>query len=122
MLYGVGVDIVDVNRIQKIIEKWGETFKNRIFTPTEIEYCERNKLRQYEHFGVRFAVKEATKKALNTPIKWKEIEVRREKNGKPFLLFHGKAKQIIEEKKIKSIKVTTSHTRRYAIGCVILEK
>src|ERR1700727_1670112 len=99
MLVGTGIDIIEIDRIQTSIDRFGERFLGRIFTAGEIEYCMRKK-KAAESFAARFAAKEAGAKALGTGISrgvsWKEFEVRREASGRPTLHLSGRAAELAE--------------------------
>ena len=83
MILGIGVDIIEISRIQKAIERWGEGFLNHVFTPEEIAYAQKHKF-PYPHFAGRFAAKEAVYKALGDPqAGWKDIIVTNDEKGKP---------------------------------------
>ncbi len=124
MIIGLGVDIAEVERVRGAIERHGETFLRRIYTPEERAYCEkfRNK---YERYAGRFAVKEAAMKALGTGwrrgIRWTDIEVTRQKGGRPSLELRGAARQIAEELGVKHIAVSITHTANQAFAQVIFE-
>jgi len=121
---GLGVDITEVDRIQGAIERQGERLLKRIYTPAEIAYCERFK-NKFERYAGRFAVKEAAMKALGTGwsrgVRWVDIEVVREKGGKPALKLAGEAKQIAERMGVKNIAITITHTEKQALAQVIFE-
>ncbi len=124
MIIGCGIDIVKIERIEKIINKWGESFTNRIFTSQERKYCKKKKNR-YQSYAARFAAKEAFLKALGlglSGVSWKDIEVTNDYSGQPFLKPDGELKKIVSEKKIDKIFLTISHTNEYAIAQVILER
>lgn len=121
----VGTDIIEVERIKESIENLGEKFINRIFTQTEIEYCNATKNAKYEHYAARFAAKEATFKAVSTllsdkySISWKNAEVVNDENGKPNIQFTSLDKNVEKELKcIKSIDVSLSHIKEYAVANV----
>ena len=124
MIVGLGADITEVERIQGAIERQGERLLKRIYTPAEIAYCERFKNR-YERYAGRFAVKEAAMKALGTGwshgVRWVDIEVVREKGGKPVLALAGEAKKIAERMGVKNIAITITHTEKQALAQVIFE-
>ena len=113
MITGVGVDIIEVERIKKAVQN--KRFLNRIFTKNEIKEQEKSKIR-YQRLATRFAAKEAIKKALNIPLIWKEIEIMRDKNGKPKVNFYNETKKLVKDKKVL---VSLSHTKKYAIAFVI---
>ena len=125
MIQGIGIDLVENKRIEKIISKWGEKFLQRVFSEGEINYCGRH-IQASLHYGARFAAKEAFLKALGIGlgrgVKLLEIEVVHDDQGKPDLFLHGAAHQQIEQKLIKRIHLSLTHTRNYASAIVILEK
>ena len=124
MIVGLGADITEVGRIQGAIERQGERLVKRIYTPGEIAYCERFK-NKYERYAGRFAVKEAAMKALGTGwsrgVRWVDIEVVREKGGRPMLMLAGEAKKIAEGMGVKNIAITITHTETQALAQVIFE-
>ncbi|MGD8539594.1 MAG: holo-ACP synthase [Candidatus Aminicenantes bacterium] len=124
MIIGIGTDIIEVKRIERLLEKQ-KRFKERIFTPDEIEYCE-HKTNSAQNYAARFAVKEAFLKAIGTGwregVTFKEIEVVNNEKGKPELFLSGKAKTISEEMGATNIQVSISHLKDLAIGFVILER
>ena len=93
MIYGNGIDIIDINRIKRVIDKYGSRFKKRCFSTSEIERSEK-KLNPVESYAKRYAAKEACAKALGTGLArgvfWKDIEVRNNQYGKPFIKLHVK--------------------------------
>src|SRR6202021_4014036 len=97
MILGTGIDIIEIDRVARSIERFGDRFLHRIFTSGEIAYCSRKK-NAAESYAARFAAKEAGAKALGTGIQhgvtWKELEVRREPGQRPTLHFSGRARAI----------------------------
>ena len=124
MIIGSGVDLAEVVRIQRSIEKYGERFLARVFTPGERAYVERKRNR-FERYAARFAAKEAGMKAIGTGwkegITWKDFEVTNLPSGKPTLLFSGKAAELARQLGVKSVALSLSHTENLAIAEVILE-
>lgn len=124
MIIGIGVDIAEVERVRTAIERHGEAFLRRIYTPGERAYCEkfRNK---YERYAGRFAAKEAAMKALGTGwrkgIRWVDIEAERQEGGKPALILHGVARKRAEEMGVKHIAMSITHTGTQAFAQVIFE-
>lgn len=116
MIKGIGIDIVEIERIKNAVKHSGTKFLRRIYTPSEIKYCRKfNKLR-YPELSVRFAAKEAYSKAAGTGmvgIHWKDIEIFNDKKGKPSLRIRGKTK--------KNVHVTLSHSKEYATAFVVIE-
>ena len=117
-----GTDIIEINRIKESIEFLGETFKNKIYTEKEIEYCESKKNAKYQHYAARFAAKEAIFKAVSEllsnkfEITWKDAEILDDGNGKPRINF--KFKKI--EDRLESIDISISHCKEYAVANVVL--
>lgn len=124
MIVGLGVDIAEVPRIRAAIEKRGQAFLRRVFTPREIAYCERFR-NKFERFAGRFAVKEAAMKALGTGwgrgVRWVDLEVVREKSGRPTLSIAGEASKIAARLGVKNISVSITHTEDQAVAQVIFE-
>jgi len=114
---GVGVDIVDVERIESAIKKFGDRFLKKIYTNTEIKYCNVGKL-ACQHFAGKFAAKEAVYKTLNIDciVKWTEIEIENLKQGRPRVVLHGKVKKMAKEKNISSVLISISHIKTRAVA------
>ena len=125
MICGIGIDLVENGRLEKIIEKWGIKFLNRVFSAGEIQYCGKH-IQSSIHYGARFAAKESFLKALGIGlgrgVKLSDIEVVHDKNGKPVLALCGEAKVQIEKRKITKIHLSLTHTKKYATAIVLLEK
>ena len=120
MVKALGVDIVDVARLERILAaSHGSRFVDRVYTPTEIAYCQR-RARAAEHFAVRFAAKEAVFKMLGTGwakgVGWKDVEVRNEPSGAPGIDVHGKARELFEASGGGKILLSLSHTASLAIA------
>lgn len=117
-----GIDIIEINRIKESIDSLGESFKERIYTKKEIEYCENRKNAKYQHYAGRFAAKEAIFKAVSEllddkfEISWKDAEVLDDENGKPRITFTSKKL----EEKIESIDISISHCKEYAVANVVI--
>ena len=124
MIVGTGVDIAEVPRIRKSIERFGERFLRRVFTEGEIRYCER-KAGRFESYAARFAAKEAGMKALGTGwsrgVRWRDIEVVRPKGQRPTIQFHGEAAAVAIRLGTKNIALSITHTSEQALAHVILE-
>jgi len=124
MIVGLGLDIAEVNRIEEAIARHGAAFLERLFTPAEMEYCERFKNR-YERYAARFAAKEAAMKALGTGwsrgVRWRDIEVAREAGGKPTLRLAGEARAIADRLGVRHIAMTITHSGNLALAQVIFE-
>lgn len=123
MIAGTGVDIVEVFRMRDAIGKWGDNFLKKIFTDTEIRYSSSKRF-SCQHYAARFAAKEAVVKAFGEPrkfpLKWTEIEVLNDDEGKPLIKFHDDALKLKKKKKIDDVIVSMSHSKNYAIANVIL--
>ena len=122
MEYKVGNDIIEVERVESSIQKLGESFLNRVFTPAEIEYCESKNKMKYQHYAARFTGKEAIFKAISEflenkyEIGWKDIEILNDNKGKPFVSFKKKELSNIE------VDLSLSHLKEYAIATAIARK
>ena len=124
MIIGCGIDLVKIERIEKIIKKWGDNFTSRVFTLLEREYCEKKKGNKYQSYAGRFAAKEALLKSLGLGLRgvnWKEIEIENNELGQPMIEISGKLKNIALVKGVSKYFITISHTKDYAIAQVILE-
>jgi holo-[acyl-carrier protein] synthase len=123
MVYGIGTDIIEVARIEKVMQR-DIGFRDKIFTPGEIEYCETKK-HKYENYAARFSAKEAFLKAIGTGwrfgIRFGDIDVYHDELGKPFIRVTGKAKELTEELSISKIHVSLSHLKEMATAIVIIE-
>src|ERR1700719_53167 len=124
LIVGLGVDIAEVRRVQAAIERRGEPFLRRVFTPSEIEYCERFK-NKFERYAGRFAAKEAAMKALGTGwsrgVRWVDIEVVREASGGPTIVLAAEAGKIADRLRVKRISLSITHTEEQALAQVIFE-
>ena len=118
-----GTDIIEISRIRESIEKYGETFLQRIYSPREIEYCEKKGQVKYQHYAARFASKEAVAKMLGTgfngSFEWKDIEVINDSLGKPKIELSNGAKKIFEDEKLEKMDISLSHCKEYAVAMVI---
>ncbi len=123
MIIGIGIDIVDISRMRKAIERTGDRFLHRVFTKAEMKYCEGRKSK-YQHYAARFAAKEATFKALGTGwsggIAWRDAEIAVEESGKPLMVLHGQAKVIAEKQGVRSVHASLSHSGEYALAHIVL--
>ena len=124
MIYGVGVDLVETARIEESLKKFPERFEKKIFTPVEREYCGAMPAPAL-HYAARFAAKEAFLKALGTGkshgIAWSEIGIVNRPSGQPVLEITGRAKDLLDERKIARIHVSLSHTKGHAVAVVVFE-
>ncbi|HEY9138491.1 MAG TPA: holo-ACP synthase [Terriglobus sp.] len=121
---GTGVDLMEIARIQETLDRFGERFLNRVYTPKEMAYCIRKK-NCAESLAARFAAKEAGAKALGTGIakgvNWREIEVTHLPGGRPALIFHGRAAERAATMGVTASHLSLSHSRDLAIAQVVLE-
>jgi holo-[acyl-carrier protein] synthase len=124
LIFGAGIDIIEVGRIQKVMEK-DIGFREKIFTPEEIEYCEKMK-NKYQHYAARFSAKEALLKAIGTGwrfgIRFADIEVIHDEYGKPLIRLYGKAEELARQEGITAVHVSLSHVKEMATAVVIMEK
>ena len=122
MIFGIGTDIIEVERIKSAIEKYGDRFLRRIYTKAEIEYCEQFGDKKYLHYAARFAVKESFSKAIGTGItqgfKFVEIGIVNQANGKPIVVLDGETKNKYEK---YTTMVSISHTETNAVAFVVME-
>jgi phosphopantetheine--protein transferase-like protein len=123
MIYGVGIDLVKIERMKEVVEKWGQRFLQRVFTENEISYCYEKK-NPYLSLSVRFAAKEALIKAIGSavPVSLTDIEVINVDTGKPFLKINGRIKDFFKEKSISKAHLSLSHEHEYGVACVVLEE
>lgn len=124
MIVGIGVDIAEVERIAHAIARFGNRFKERVFTADEIRYCE-SKANKTERYAGRFAAKEAAMKAIGTGwsrgVTWRDFEVKRLPGGRPTIVFHGKAEEIFAKLGGARAHLSITHTVESAMAYVILE-
>jgi holo-[acyl-carrier protein] synthase len=124
MIIGIGTDLMEIERIQQSMTRFGDRFLTRVFTPREIQYCQRKK-HAAESFAARFAAKEAGAKALGTGISrgvgWLELEVLREPGDRPTLQLTGRAQDRARWLGVATISLSLSHSRDTALAVVIME-
>ncbi len=117
-----GIDMVDCERLGEMIDRYGSRFLNRVFTPTELEYCQGRK-RRIEHLAGRFAAKEAVMKVLGTGLRrgvnWTDIEIVNEPSGRPKVTLTGRCLEIAEEKNLTEIVISISHIATHAIASAV---
>jgi holo-[acyl-carrier protein] synthase len=127
MIIGVGVDLIEVERIQKALENphIGARFRNRVFTEKEIQYCEKKQRGRYESYAGRFAAKEAVMKALGrgwgSKVTWIEIEVARAQSGKPDIVLHGNTALFAESLGIRRWALSITHTQEHGLAYVVAQ-
>lgn len=128
MIFGIGIDIIEIDRIKAELEKHRDRFSKMVFTEKEIDYCSRNKNlnAQSQCFAGKFAAKEAFFKAIGTGLRnglsWKDVEILNDKLGKPGFVLKNNSLKIIETNQIFNIQLSISHCHNYATAVVILEK
>jgi holo-[acyl-carrier protein] synthase len=116
-IFGIGIDVVEVDRIGSSLAEFGESFAARVFTPAERAYCESQR-RPELHFAARFAAKEAVAKAFGTGIGkdlgWLDMEIHRHQSGEPRLTLRGAGLAFAERHHIHEVKISLSHAQHYA--------
>ena len=124
MILGTGIDIAEVDRIRGAIDRHGQRFLERVYTPAEIAYVER-KANRFERYAGRFAAKEAGMKAIGTGwkrgVRWRDFEVANLPSGKPTLRLHGEAARVAESLGVKAVSLSITHTAELGMAHVILE-
>lgn len=124
MVIGLGTDLIEIERIERSVARFGERFLERVFTPGEIAYCHAKK-GSAESFAARFAAKEAGAKALGTGISrgvgWKDFEVRRLPGQRPQLHLSGRALEIAEALGIQRVSLSLTHSRAMSMAVVVAE-
>jgi len=117
-LYSVGVDIIEIERVQAVIDRWGQRFLRRIYTEAELDFCRS----RVPELAVRFAGKEAVMKALGTGrrgVSWREIEILSNKRRAPLVFLHGRARRRAKKLGIEELAISLSHSRNYAVASVV---
>jgi holo-[acyl-carrier protein] synthase len=124
MIVGMGIDVAEVKRIQAVIELQAERFLRRVYTPEEVTYCEQFK-NKFERYAGRFAAKEAAMKALGTGwsrgVRWVDVEIVRQRGGRPTICLKGAARKIADNLGVKHIALSITHTAEQAFAQVIFE-
>ena len=124
MIVGLGTDLIEIARIERSLQRFGEAFLRRVYTAGEIAYCMAKK-NSAESLAARFAAKEAGAKALGTGISrgvsWRELEVRRAPGQRPELHLSGRAAQIAAALGVSRISLSLSHSRELSIAVVVAE-
>jgi holo-[acyl-carrier protein] synthase len=125
VIVGIGLDIVEIERLRATLERQKDRFLRRVFTSAEQEYCSRHR-DPVPHYAVRFAAKEALFKALGTGwakgVSWLDVEVLRKGEGAPTMTLKGVAAEVGKELGAQNIHISLSHTEQNAAAVVILEK
>ncbi len=126
-IVGTGIDIIEVERVQRALTRQatGSRFRRRVFTEQEIAYCEAREGPRYQSYAARFAAKEAVMKALGTGwnryVGWGEIEILRARGQAPTVVLHGKAAAFARSANVARFHLSLSHTATFAIAYVIAE-
>ncbi|MBW1645137.1 MAG: holo-ACP synthase [Deltaproteobacteria bacterium] len=119
----IGTDIVRIERVAALLDRYGDRFRQRVFTPGEIAYCQ-GKKQPAIHFAARFGAKEAMLKALGTGlsqgITWKDVEVCRQRGAAPYLRLHGRAAEIFQSRGFRQTLVSLSHEQEFALAFVVI--
>jgi holo-[acyl-carrier protein] synthase len=125
VITGIGVDLVEIPRMEKILKRWGLRFLERVFTPEEIRYC-REKAAPAIHYAARFAAKEASLKSLGIGLgmglNLTDIGVTRTDKSPPRLFFSERGVLMLREGGICRTHLSLTHTQRYAMAMVVMEK
>ena len=115
MILGTGIDIIEIERIKKAIDRWGDSFLNHIFNQEEIDYAQKHK-NATQHFAARFAAKEAIYKAINNEnVSWKDITILNDDKGRPYCVLKDKSYT-------HKILISLSHSDNYAVANAIISK
>jgi len=121
-IFGIGTDIIEVDRIKNAIEKHSR-FSEKIYTSKEIQYCLSKKENKYQSFASRFAAKEAVAKSLRhglgKHIFFSEIEILNDENGSPYVVLHSNSHLYFLMNGLEGIKITMSSTREYAVAYAV---
>jgi holo-[acyl-carrier protein] synthase len=126
MIYGIGVDLIKVDRLARVLERYGERFLKRVFTDREIAYCHGRAHQGVYQFAQRFAAKEAFSKALGVGlrqggIRWRDVEVLPDPRGKPEIHVTGRAARLCREMSITAMHLSLTDEDNFAVAMVVLE-
>ncbi len=114
MIIGTGIDIIEIDRIQRAVERWGEGFLRHVFTAAEIEHAKKFKF-PYPHYAGRFAAKEAIFKAMGRPnLSWQDVTISNDPSGKPVCHYNNSDFK-------HRLLISISHSRDYAVASAIVE-
>jgi holo-[acyl-carrier protein] synthase len=123
MIIGLGIDVIEIERIRNLVNKYGDAFLNRCFDKREIEYCN-SKANRYQHYAGKFTVKEAVFKALKMHwtegFKWKDITIINNNYGVPEACLSGLLKERADELEITTVHISVSHCHQYAVAVALL--
>jgi holo-[acyl-carrier protein] synthase len=121
MVRGIGVDIIEIDRIRGSIERTGRQFLEKIYTPAEVDYCDAKAYR-YQHYAARFAAKEALSKAIATgwagEFRWRNVEITNDPSGKPGITLHGSLREHLGSARIH---LSMSHSESHVVAMVVIE-
>ncbi len=124
MIIGIGIDLLDVARMERDLRERGAHFRDAIFSAGEIEYCE-GKRWPAQHYAARFAAKEAVVKALAPGGQggtfWRDVEIRNEADGRPIVVLSGRLREVADRLGASRVHVTLTHTRELAVAAVVVE-
>lgn len=124
VIYGLGTDAISIARVRNAVQKWGERFLSRVFTPIERAFCEASR-DAFPHYAVRFAAKEAVAKALGKGfrfgIQFKDIEVQSDPFGRPTILLHGGVAEFARKEGIQTLHLSLSHAEEIGVATAIAE-
>ncbi len=122
MIIGLGIDVVEIHRMNELIAKWDERFIEKVFTEQEIQYATA-KINSAQHYAGRFAVKEAVAKAISTGwsggFRWKDVEVTNDNSGKPSVRLYGHVKELLDG---CNVFVSISHSENVIVAVAVIEK
>ena len=122
-IFGIGIDVVEVERITSSMAEFGERFTDKIFTQNEQDYCNSQKYSAI-HYAARFAAKEAVAKAFGTgigkSIGWLDMEISRRESGEPEVLLLGNARKFADDHHFTQIKISLTHTKQYAAANTVI--
>jgi holo-[acyl-carrier protein] synthase len=123
MILGLGTDIVEVSRIKRVFDRFGNQFLNRILLPSEVAYCLAHK-NPAPYLAARFAAKEAVAKAFGTGVGaelgWRDIEIAKKPNGEPYVILHSAAATLLAKRGGNTIFISLSHTEHFATATALL--
>jgi holo-[acyl-carrier protein] synthase len=122
MIYGIGIDLVEIQRMERALKRWGARFERRVFSDREIAYC-RKHARAHVHYAGRFAAKEAFIKSLGglRGLTMKDMEVLNDEAGKPAFALNTAVRRALEDRGIRHVALSVTHTDHYASALVIME-
>jgi len=123
MVLGLGIDIIEIARVKKSIDSYGDKFLEKVYTEGEINYCN-SKFNKYQHYAARFAAKEAVYKALASGwkegLRWKDIEIQNDTSGMPSIKPSGKLKSFLSDD--TQLRISISHSDNYVTSVAIIFK